>query len=60
MVVEILKNQTQHRKKILLIKPNYRTIGWDYYNMEFPPIYQTYKANHLIDLDADVEILIQK
>lgn len=54
------KKQNPHRKKILLIKPNYRTIGWDYLNMDFPPINLSYIASYLIDLDVDVEILDTK
>ncbi len=60
MEYEILKNQNLPWKKILLIKPNYRTIGWDFYNMDFPPINLTYIASYLIDLDVDVEILDTK
>lgn len=60
MEYEILKYQNLHWKKILIIKPNYRTIGWDYYNMDFPPINLTYIASYLIDLDVDVEILDTK
>jgi radical SAM superfamily enzyme YgiQ (UPF0313 family) len=60
MEIEIFKNLNSHRKKILLIKPNYRTIGWDYYHMDFPPINLTYIASYLIDLNVDVEILDTK
>jgi len=57
---EKLKNQKFRWKKILLIKPNYRTTGWDYYNMDFPPINLTYIASYLTDLDVEVEILDTK
>ena len=57
---EKLKNHKFHWKKILLIKPNYRTTGWDYYNMDFPPINLTFIASYLTDLDVEVEILDTK
>lgn len=47
-------------KRILLIKPNFTTMGWDFYNMDFPPINLTYIASYLSDLDVDVEILDAK
>ena len=47
-------------KRILLIKPNYRTIGWDYYNMNFPPINLSYIASYLTDLNVKVKILDTK
>lgn len=46
--------------RILLIKPNYRSDGWDYYNLDFPPINLTYIASYLSDLDVQVEILDTK
>lgn len=54
MEYEILKYQNLHWKNFLLIKPNYRTIGWDYYNMDFPPINLTYIASYLIDVDVEI------
>ena len=57
MEQKLLKKQNFHWKRILLIKPNYRTTGWDYYNMEFPPINLTYIASYLTDLDVEVEFL---
>jgi len=57
---EKLKNQKFHWKKVLLIKPNYRTTGWDYYNMDFPPINLTFIASYLTDLDVEVEVLDTK
>ncbi len=60
MEKEIFSNQNLRWKKILLIKPNYRTIGWDYYNMDFPPINLTYIAAYLTDLNVEVEILDTK
>jgi len=63
MADAVLTNQNLQNlqwKKILLIKPNYRTIGWDYYNMDFPPINLTYIAAYLTDLDVEVEILDTK
>ncbi len=54
------KNHAYRWKRILLIKPNYRTTGWDYYNMDFPPINLTYIASYLTDLDVDVQILDAK
>ncbi|MFX1593522.1 MAG: B12-binding domain-containing radical SAM protein [Promethearchaeota archaeon] len=60
MEQKVLKKQNFHWKKILLIKPNYRTTGWDYYNMEFPPINLTYIASYLTDLDVEIEILDTK
>ena len=47
-------------KRILLIKPNFSTMGWDFYNMDFPPINLTYIASYLSDLDVEVEILDAK
>lgn len=47
-------------KKILLIKPNYRSIGWDFYNMDFPPINLTYIAAYLDDIPVEVNILDTK
>jgi len=60
MKQKVLKKQNFHWKRILLIKPNYRTTGWDYYNMEFPPINLTYIASYLTDLNVKVEILDSK
>lgn len=54
------KNQHYYWKRILLIKPNYRSTGWDYYNLDFPPINLTYIASYLSDLDVQVEILDTK
>lgn len=47
-------------KKILLIKPNFRSIGWDFYNMDFPPINLTYIAAYLDDIPIEVNILDTK
>ncbi len=47
-------------KKLLLIKPNYRTIGWDFYNTNFPPISLTYIASYLRELDIEVKIIDAK
>ena len=57
-----VKSKTQRFKwkRILLIKPNYRSNGWDYYNIDFPPINLTYIASYLSDLDVQVEILDTK
>lgn len=60
MVYQILKNNEFHWKRVLLIKPNYRTTGWDYYNMDFPPINLTYIASYLTDLNVEVKILDTK
>ena len=54
------KDQRFYWKRILLIKPNYRSSGWDYYNMDFPPINLTYIASYLSDLDVQVKILDSK
>ncbi|MEE9377395.1 MAG: hypothetical protein V3V33_05090 [Candidatus Lokiarchaeia archaeon] len=54
MDYQILKNHDFTWKKVLLIKPNYRTTGWDYYNMEFPPNNLTYIASYLTDLNVDI------
>ena len=53
-------NHSYRWKKILLIKPNYRTNGWDYYNMDFPPINLTSVASYLTDLEVEVGILDAK
>lgn len=53
-------NQTQQWKRILLIQPNYTTMGWEYYGMKFPPINLTYIAAYLEDLDVEVAILDAK
>ena len=53
-------NHRYRWKKILLIKPNYRTNGWDYYNMDFPPINLTSIASYLTDLEVKVIILDAK
>jgi len=47
-------------KRILLIKPNFRTLGWEYYNLDFPPLNLTYIAAYLEDLDVKVAILDAK
>ncbi len=60
MDYQISKNHDFTWKKVLLIKPNYRTTGWDYYNMDFPPINLTYIASYLTDLNVNVEILDTK
>ena len=60
MEQKLVKKQNFQWKRILLIKPNYRTTGWDYYNMEFPPINLTYLASYLTDLNVEVEILDTK
>ncbi|MFW9987697.1 MAG: B12-binding domain-containing radical SAM protein [Candidatus Odinarchaeota archaeon] len=60
MEQKLLKDQILHWTRILLIKPNYRTIGWDYYNMEFPPINLTYIASYLTDLNVKIQILDTK
>lgn len=54
------KKQFYNWKRILLIKPNYRSDGWDYYNIDFPPINLAYIASYLSDLDVQVEILDTK
>lgn len=56
----IVEKNNYKWKKILLIKPNYRTPGWDYYNMNFPPINLTYVASFLTDLPVEVQILDAK
>lgn len=54
-------NDHEYRwKRILLVKPNFTTMGWDFYNMDFPPINLTYIASYLSDLDVKVEILDAK
>jgi len=60
MVINVPKENHFRWKRILLIKPNYRTTGWDYYNMDFPPINLTYIASYLTDLNVNVEILDAK
>ncbi len=60
MELKNIKNQNFRWKRILLIKPNYRTAGWDYYNMEFPPINLSYIASYLTDLNVVVKILDTK
>jgi radical SAM superfamily enzyme YgiQ (UPF0313 family) len=35
-------------------------MGWDFYNMDFPPINLTYIASYLSDLNVEVEILDAK
>ncbi|MBD3197567.1 MAG: radical SAM protein [Candidatus Lokiarchaeota archaeon] len=47
-------------KRILLIKPNYRAVGWDFYNMNFPPINLSYIASYTSDLDVEIDILDAK
>jgi len=37
-------------KRILLIKPNYATKGWDFYNLNFPPLNLAYIAGYIVDL----------
>ncbi len=54
------KNHRYNWKRILLIKPNYRSPGWDYYNLDFPPINLTYIASYLADLNVHVNILDTK
>lgn len=61
--MEVIKPPLNHSykwKRILLIKPNYRTTGWDYYNMDFPPINLTSIASYLTDLEVEVNILDAK
>ncbi|MHA1660841.1 MAG: B12-binding domain-containing radical SAM protein, partial [Promethearchaeota archaeon] len=60
MEISAIKTRDYGWKRILLIKPNYRTKGWDYYNMDFPPINLTYIASYLIDLNLEVKILDAK
>lgn len=60
MIGKLIKLQDFRWKRILLIQPNYRTKGWDYYNMNFPPINLTYIASYLTDLPVEVEILDAK
>ncbi|MFX1277037.1 MAG: B12-binding domain-containing radical SAM protein [Promethearchaeota archaeon] len=55
-----IEHQRFYWKKILLVKPNYRSNGWDYYNLDFPPINLTYIASYLSDLDVQIEILDTK
>ena len=57
---KLLKNQNFYWKRILLIKPNYKTTGWDFYNIDFPPINLTYIASYLTDLNVELEILDTK
>ncbi len=57
---DTFKNPTYKWNRILLIKPNYRSPGWDYYNMNFPPINLTSIASYLTDLQVEVEILDAK
>jgi len=47
-------------KRILLVQPNYTTMGWEFYGMKFPPINLTYVAAYLEDLDVEVAILDAK
>ena len=47
-------------KRILLIKPNYTTKGWDFYNLNFPPLNLLYIASYLSDLELSVKILDTK
>jgi radical SAM superfamily enzyme YgiQ (UPF0313 family) len=54
------KSHSLNWERILLIKPNFRSIGWDFYNMDFPPISLTYIAAYLEDLPVDVQILDSK
>ena len=60
MKLETSTSSGYHWKRILLIKPNYRTMGWEYYNLDFPPINLTYIAAYLEDLDVEVAILDAK
>ncbi|NVM55578.1 MAG: cobalamin B12-binding domain-containing protein [Candidatus Helarchaeota archaeon] len=60
MEVEAPPNHNYRWKRILLIKPNYETMGWEYYNLNFPPINLTYIAAYLEDLDIEVAILDAK
>jgi radical SAM superfamily enzyme YgiQ (UPF0313 family) len=55
-----LNNLSYKWKKILLINPNYTAVGWDYFNIKFPPLNLMYIASYLTDLDVEVEILDTK
>ncbi len=59
-ITNVSKIRHYNWKRILLIKPNYRSDGWDYYNLDFPPINLTYIASYLSDLGVQVEILDAK
>jgi len=59
-IIDSSEIQRYHWKRILLIKPNYRSDGWDYYNLDFPPINLTYIASYLSDLGVQVAILDTK
>jgi radical SAM superfamily enzyme YgiQ (UPF0313 family) len=54
------KSHSLNWNKILLIKPNFHSIGWDFYNMNFPPISLTYIASYLEDLPVEIKILDSK
>ncbi|KKL62982.1 hypothetical protein LCGC14_2179690 [marine sediment metagenome] len=56
----MIENKNFRWKRILLIKPNFRTAGWDYYNMDFPPLALEYLASYLTDLNVEVKILDTK
>lgn len=60
MEIDVPRENNYRWKRILLIKPNFKTTGWDYYNMDFPPINLTYIASYLVDLDVTVEIFDAK
>ncbi|MEE9377518.1 MAG: radical SAM protein [Candidatus Lokiarchaeia archaeon] len=59
-VPNLEKSQNFQWKRILLIKPNYTTKGWDFYNVNFPPLNLAYIASYLSDLELTVKILDAK
>ena len=59
-ISDLNKTQNFQWKRILLIKPNYTTKGWDFYNLNFPPLNLTYIASYLSDLELSVKILDAK
>ncbi len=54
------RTQIYRWKRILLIRPNFTTGGWELYGLDFPPINLTYIAAYLEDLDVEVAILDAK
>lgn len=59
-ISDLNKTHNFQWKRILLIKPNYTTKGWDFYNLKFPPLNLTYIASYLSDLELSVKILDAK
>ncbi|TFG05402.1 MAG: radical SAM protein [Promethearchaeota archaeon] len=57
---QTLATDVSRWKRILLIYPNYKTVGWEYYGLDFPPINLTYIAAYLEDLPVEVAILDAK